>query len=95
MNSNWYEHQSRVLVVEKKRAHLIYSGLAFYDLHPLSWPTKSRIWINPLKTIKWKENSFTWTLQGEQIQAQSITNPKSSKLLYNELEIKEKYVMIT
>ena len=75
-------------------AHLIYSNSVLFDLHPLPWPTKLRIWINPLKTIKWKKNSFTWTLQGEQTQAQSFTNSKSSKLLYNEFEIKENYVMI-
>ena len=38
-----------------------------------------------------KENPFTWILQGEQTQAQSLTNPNSSKLLYNEFEIKKVY----
>ena len=36
---------------------------------------------------------FTWTLQGEQTQTQSLTNLKSF-LFYNEMEKKDKYVMI-
>ena len=48
-------------------------------------------------TKKSSENKtiFTYTLQGEQTQDQSLTNPKSFKLLYKEIERKEKYVMIT
>ena len=76
------------------------STLNLLWFNPL-WPTSTTLTnqvkdlINPLKNQVKEQIPFTWTLQGEQTQAQSLTNPKSSKLFYNEIERKEKYVMIT
>ena len=78
----------------EKWAHLIYSGSAFFDLHPLLCQPSQEFKQSTKNQVKAKPLSLE-LLQGEQTQAQSLKNPKSSKLMYKEIERKEKYVMIT
>ena len=64
---NEFKHQKKGL--EKD---LIYIGSVTPDLHPLPWPTKSR--ISPISTKPWEQTTFTniirWATQLKPLQIQ-------------------------
>ena len=79
-----FHHTKRPLIVVQ--SSLTYIHYFDQPSQEFKQSTKNQVKAKPLSLE---------LLQGEQTQAQSFKSPKSSKLMYKEIERKEKYVMIT